>query len=307
MEDVADCLGWATGNKCGECFVCHTVAVFHEVRRILRDDGTLWLNLGDTFDKGQTMVPARCALALKEDGWKLVQDIIWYSPNKMPESVTNRCTKSHEHIFLMANGNNHYFDRVAIQTNATPTKHTAQDKSRQAIGMNRKPSGNQVPGTKWYTGEKANKRDVWVVNIRGYSGLHFATFSPELITPCILAGTSEHGCCAECGKPYERVTESYNGRLVGWTNPIIPQTRTIGWQKCCDCATSEVNPCTVLDPFVGSGTTVAVSIHNGRSGIGIDLSEVYLMNNAIPRIEQVMLYSSMSATNHDRPLDGKWD
>ena len=313
MEDADDCLGWATKKPCGACFVCHMVEVFSELRRVLRDDGTLWLNLGDTFDNGQGMVPAAVAMALRADGWKLVQDIIWAKPNPMPESVTNRCSKSHEHIFLLAKGNKYYFDSVAIEEpgktaykssdfipKSDKDRNGDKTDARQASRHNR--TDDVVLGT-------ANKRDVWSVPTRGYPGAHFACYSPELITPCILAGTSEHGCCAECGRQYERVAVKVGGRasevedeskdrsipsnrngLAGSGSTMcgtIPRRETAGWRKACGCATDEVEPCAVLDPFCGSATTVATALQLGRAGVGIDLSEEYLLKCAIPRIVAV--------------------
>jgi hypothetical protein len=317
-ESVADCLGWATKKPCGSCFVCHMVEVFTEVRRVLRDDGTVWLNLGDTFDGDQQMIPASVALALKADGWVLRQDIIWYAPNKVPESVTNRCTKSHEHIFLLAKSTDYYYDMVAIEEEATPTRIVVKGKSLslgQCKGMGIEPkSGNAVPGSIVETGNTKNKRDVWVVTTGSKSGTHFATFSDKLITPCILAGTSEYGCCAVCGKPYTRLivkgrtsddgsTKGFGykrDRSFDWSrngkegtgstlDTGIPTKETVGWQKECACSTTEVLPCTVLDPFVGSGTTVVTSMQLGRAGVGIDLSEEYLVNYAIPGIEKVFV------------------
>jgi hypothetical protein len=154
------------------------------------------------------------------------------------------------------------------------------------------------------------KKDTFVVSTRGYPGAHFATFNPKLITPCILAGTSEHGCCAECGGPYERVVIRSGGISVDGSSEnrdrsfpsqrnglpgsnstldgVVATKETIGWRRVCGCQTDKVVPCTVLDPFVGSGTTVATSLLLGRAGVGIDLSEVYLRENAIPRIEAAL-------------------
>ena len=276
-ESLADC-NTRGQAQCGRCFVCSMVSVFREVHRVLRDDGTLWLNLGDTFtDGGQGMVPALVALALREDGWLLRQDIIWYALNKIPEPVTDRFVKSHEHIFLLTKSKEYYYDHVGVQE-----------------------SNN---------GRLVNKRDVWVVPTSArYPGSHSATFSPKLITPCILAGTSEHGCCAGCGKPYERVVVRVGGvvtdkqedtnrdRSFDWSrngkagsgstlDGTIALKETVGWQRTCGCKTDAVTPVVVLDPFVGSGTTVVTALELGRIGVGIDLSETYLREIAIPRIE----------------------
>ncbi len=235
----------------------------------------------------------------------MVQDIIWYAPNKMPESVTTRCAKSHEHIFLMAKANGYYFDSEAIRQPAAENNRPHKYKRSRPNDPYQEQDGDRSDDGSWGREETANKRDVWVVPTQGYRGAHFAVFSPKLIEPCILAGTSEHGCCAECRKPYERVvvktgevkTEpnedrdrsfewSRNGK-TGSLDGVHPRRDTVGWRKMCGCLTDEVMPCIVLDPFVGSGTTVATAMQLGRAGIGIDLSETYLTENAIPRIELV--------------------
>lgn len=306
-EKVADCLGWARGTPCDDCYVCHMVEVFSEVYRVLRDDGTLWLNLGDTFNGGQGMVPEAVAMALRANGWKLAQRIIWYSPNKMPESVTNRCSKSHEHIFLLTKGDDYYFDHVAIQEPAVRAGSIPRGNKKVDISRNDSDRDMTIP-----VSENKNKRDVWIVPTKGYPGAHFATFSSTLITPCILAGTSEAGCCAMCEKSYERIInrsylprtgggdffgravppighEEANGKLGQHRDyPGDPIITTIGWHKVCGCTSADMVPCIVLDPFVGSGTTVATALELGRHGVGIDLSEDYLVNHAIPRIQTAM-------------------
>jgi DNA modification methylase len=183
-----------------EAFVAELVAVFREVRRVLRDDGTLWLNLGDSYartggtdrkvpetakvgstrntleqmsdrtsraasiglkDKDLIGIPWRVAFALQADGWYLRQDIIWHKPNPMPESVRDRCTKAHEYIFLLSKSPRYYFDSEAM---AEPA----------------------ASGTR-------NRRSVWTVATRPFKGAHFATFPPDLIEPCILAGAPAGG------------------------------------------------------------------------------------------------------------------
>lgn len=175
-----------------EAFVDELVDVFREVRRVLKDDGTLWLNLGDSYagncsqasnngragfgnprerlvnrksdglkNKDLIGIPWRVAFALQADGWYLRQDIIWHKPNPMPESVKDRCTKAHEYIFLLSKSQRYFFDAEAI---AEPS----------------------------FNGEGVkNKRSVWTVNVKGYKEAHFATFPEELISPCILAGSRE--------------------------------------------------------------------------------------------------------------------
>jgi site-specific DNA-methyltransferase (adenine-specific) len=210
-------------------FVDELVSVFREVHRVLRDDGVLWLNLGDSYagnnsrasnngragfgapregvfsrtgeglkPKDLVGIPWMVALALRDDGWYLRQDIIWHKPNPLPESVKDRCTKSHEYLFLLTKSPSYYFDYQAIREPAV---------------------GSTDDGLK-------NKRSVWSVPVRPYKGSHFATFPTELIRPCILAGSPPGGV--------------------------------------------------VLDPFGGSGTTVAVSLEERRTGVAIELNQEYL-------------------------------
>lgn len=183
-----------------EIYVQKLAAVFREVRRVLRPDGTLWLNIGDSYNayngnrgpsasfqsttekalpslpKGYGLtckelknkdlvgIPWRVAFALQADGWYLRQDIIWHKPNPMPESVTDRCTKAHEYLFLLSKSERYYFDAEKIQ-------------EKTAFGV----------------AEKRNKRSVWSVNVQPFHGAHFATFPPALIEPCILAGCPDGG------------------------------------------------------------------------------------------------------------------
>ncbi len=250
-------------------YVQKLVNVFREVKRVLRDDGTLWLNLGDSYagsgngssdyrEDGASIskndnkygnhkplsnvpaknllgIPWRVAFALQADGWYLRSDIIWAKPNPMPESVKDRCTKSHEYIFLLSKNARYYYDSESIKENGVYPKGT-----KGAKGSAERSSTDKVnsrpPEYKIYDG-KRNKRDVWTVTTKPYKGAHYATFPPDLIEPCILAGCPEGGI--------------------------------------------------VLDPFAGSGTTVMVANRNNRKGIGLDLSWKYLIDNAKVRIENM--------------------
>jgi DNA modification methylase len=198
------------------------------------------------------------AFALRSDGWYLRQDIIWAKPNPMPESVKDRCTKSHEYIFLLSKSARYYYDNEAIMELATgfdgrkDTKYKGGPKDMAGGAHERwqyknlQPDGqqpntmhlNRLEGNE-YMSPVRNKRDVWTVTTKPYKGAHYATFNPELIKPCILAGAPEGGI--------------------------------------------------VFDPFVGSGTTVATAIQLGRKGIGLDLSLTYLYENAKDRIKAEML------------------
>ena len=219
-------------------YVASMVAVFREVRRVLRDDGTLWLNLGDSYanvrvsTSGQFVhngelrdkinggnrshqpglkakdlcgIPWRVAFALQADGWYLRQDIIWSKPNPMPESVTDRCTKAHEYLFLLSKRERYYYDAEAIAEASIRAGEIPGGCYAEKLGdgqfvvANRYAAGI-VPATR-------NKRSVWEIATAPFSEAHFATFPPALIEPCIKAGTSEKGCCAKCGKPWARQVE----------------------------------------------------------------------------------------------------
>jgi len=313
-------------------YVAKMVEVFREVRRVLRDDGTVWLNLGDSYSaggrgKGQDGsiqqgntgsvtgavlnswkvegfknknllgIPWRVAFGLQADGWYLRQDIIWSKPNPMPESVTDRCTKSHEYIFLLAKSQKYYYDYEAIKEPINSSNPTSSKEYREMIGRKSgineivrwdesdarsKPIGNPADG-------KRNRRSVWTVTTKPFRGAHFATFPKDLIEPCILAGTSAHGCCSKCGQPYERVMEKTGEFQRRWStnnaegSPYESQSsmqntyRTAGWSVDCPCGCSApVVPCTVLDPFTGSGTTCVVALNHGRKFIGTELNPDYI-------------------------------
>lgn len=245
-------------------FVAALVAVFREVRRVLRDDGTVWLNLGDSYATGTKAarqegnksfgastakaqqinrigtpeglktkdligIPWRVAFALQADGWYLRQDIIWHKPNPMPESVRDRCTKSHEYVFLLSKSPRYYYDHEAAKEPVAEASiaRLEQDIESQ-IGTTRANGGRKTNGNLKAVGGhdgKRNRRSVWTVTTRPYKGAHFATFPPDLIAPCVLAG------CPEGGK--------------------------------------------VLDPFGGSGTTAGVAMAHGRNAVLCELNPDY--------------------------------
>ena len=249
------------GNETSvEEYLQKLVRVFREVRRVLREDGTLWVNMGDSYatrsgkqpptntrnSYGHTEkrtpqgskykdligVPWQLAFALREDGWYLRQDIVWYKTNAMPESVKDRCTKSHEYIFLLSKSERYYFNAAAIREPVTSIKGNArtfrgggtyvggQSYSNSAC-VERKSHGNCENQAGY-----RNKRDVWPVSTTGFRGAHFAVFPEKLIEPCVVAGCPESGI--------------------------------------------------VLDPFMGSGTTGVVAKRLGREFIGIDLNSEYV-------------------------------
>jgi len=249
-----------------DAYVAKMVAVFREVRRVLRDDGTLWLNLGDSYagsGKGRNTdgtrtdfsglsgasggctegtqpiykdipglkskdlvgIPWRVAFALQADGWWLRQDIIWHKPNPMPESVTDRCTKAHEYIFLLTKSARYYYDNEAVKEESV----YPEDNRKSRVNENAKDFQREL-GNRLEKGDKTypyrNRRSVWTVTTKPFKGAHFATFPPDLIEPCILAGSAADTL--------------------------------------------------VLDPFSGAGTTGVVAVQHGRRYIGIELNPDYL-------------------------------
>lgn len=170
-----------------ELYINNLVSVFAKVHRVLRNDGTVWVNLGDTYgkEKGLIGIPWKFAFAMQEFGWYLRQDIIWHKPNPMPESVKDRCTKSHEYIFLLSKKPHYYFDSEAISEEAN---YKGVDRGGST---NRYEQNNFGGDNRQY--DKRNKRSVWSVCPSAYKEAHFAVFPEELITPCILSGSPKYG------------------------------------------------------------------------------------------------------------------
>ena len=166
-------------------YVQRMVQVFREVKRVLRDDGTVFVNLGDTYGSGKqlTGIPWRVAFALQDDDWILRQDIIWHKPNPMPESVQDRCTKAHEYVFLLTKQPRYYYDMTAIQeaavcgSNGSSFVSEYDIQTKPNLGKGKREDSNV-----------RNKRSVWTVATAPYQGAHFATMPPKLVEPCILAG-----------------------------------------------------------------------------------------------------------------------
>lgn len=240
-----------------EAYVAEMVSLFREVRRIITDDGVLWLNLGDTYmgnnsrgssgqragfseTKRETVVnrkgsglkqkdlvgiPWRVAFALQADEWYLRQDIIWAKPNPMPESVTDRCTKAHEYLFLLTKSSRYYFDNAAIKE---PSANLGKTKIRfggNKDGDDKDPKHATKSGNEYIDTGTRNKRSVWTIPTKPFQGAHFAVMPEALVEPCVLAST----------KP----------------NDLI------------------------LDPFTGSGTVGVVALRHGRHFVGVELKRDY--------------------------------
>jgi len=192
---------YGLGNEClgleptPDLYVAHMVEVFREVRRVLRDDGTVWLNLGDSFHNKQLVgIPWRVAFALQADGWWLRSDIIWHKPNPMPESVTDRPTKSHEYVFLLSKSARYFYDQEAVKEEAiyAGKRVTLGPKSlsrAQADASGRPRSGN-ANAEAVIVAAGRNRRTVWTISTKAYRGAHFATFPTDLVEPCVLAGSA---------------------------------------------------------------------------------------------------------------------
>lgn len=274
-------------EKTPEEYIEKIVAGFREIKRVLRDDGTLWLNLGDSYathggckgskhshnfrpadvaeregiyrakpfgaqiglkEKDLVGIPWRCAFALQADGWYLRQDIIWHKPNPMPESVTDRCTKSHEYIFLLSKSSKYYYDQEAIkeeQTESTIERAAYgwagrtddnSNGSRTGSTFKRMAESGEKIGTIPANGMR-NKRSVWSISTKPYREAHFATFPPEIPRLCILAGSKKGD--------------------------------------------------TILDPFCGSGASGEVALKLDRNFIGIELNEQYVNDLIIPRLNNI--------------------
>jgi DNA modification methylase len=235
-------------------------------------------------------IPWRVAFALQSDGWWLRQDIIWAKPNPMPESVRDRCTKAHEYLFLLAKSERYFYDAEAVSEALSGKPHAPGNKCSADGGHLRNDFGTDAMQRVWGASGRRNRRSVWTVTTKPYSGAHFATFPPKLIEPCILAGCPER-CCAECGAGWERVVERTAAtpqQRTGYTmhcggrndgerpGHFVDHTcRTIGHRPTCECNAATI-PGTVLDPFAGSGTTLAVAIEHGRNSIGIELNPAYI-------------------------------
>jgi DNA modification methylase len=366
----------STCTKCGawygafgleptpELYVANTVEILREIRRVLRPDGVIWWNLGDSYagsgqgwqhkdggsiqrkwlesygtgrppgyissatasglkPKDLTLIPARVALAAQADGFWVRAMVIWEKPNTMPESVKDRPTESHEYILLLTKSERYFYDADAVRE---PHKQASLERVQQKWADATKYDEDGAPDRQhsWQREREEmthachpggrNLRSVWRFATIPYMGAHFAVFPPELPRRCILAG-SPPKVCAECGAPYERMTErepvpypggshgnyvqkgrppggnyAIKGRPPGGQENADSSTLgkveyyrvvTVGWQPTCECHADlpadqrPTRPAIILDPFAGSGTTLKVAEDLGRWWVGIDICEQY--------------------------------
>jgi len=360
-----------------EAFIAKMVDVFRALRRVLRDDGTLWVNLGDSYvnhsipgggdptigkrnigkskyrstrvenlkPKDLMMMPARVAIALQADGavdaramvmieriktallndydnwdsiplhtrheiellnseweqahkggWYLRSEIIWSKPNPMPESATDRPANAHEKVYLLSKKPRYFYDAESVKEKAVDSGTRKRDKTKYASTTDQsKPDSWLIDCN--YAESGRNLRNVWTIATHPFAKAHFATYPPKLVEPCIKAGTSERGCCPECGASWVRVVEKSGGTIgkswhdhnndremglqqmtpadIAKTKDGTYETKTIGWNPSCKCNAGDPVPSVVLDPFGGSCTTAEVALRLNRSFIMIELSEPY--------------------------------
>lgn len=329
-------------------YVAALVEVFRQVRRVLRDDGVCWINLGDSYssggmsnpstkstlgggkdrgaadysivrkaptglaDKQLLGIPWRVAFALQDDGWYLRSDIIWSKPNCMPESVTDRPTRAHEYVFLLAKSARYFYDAAVIAEPVAEQRPITTWVERKAAGepMRRGDPGESGHVTRTATlssNPTRNKRTVWTISTQSYSGAHYATMPEALIEPCILAGSSAQAC-EHCGAAWVRVTEDpYKGQKgslasgeVGEANSVgslrdengiihwgdnhpsksakwWTTRETTGFSPSCACPDNTGSTASVvLDPFAGSGTVGRVALRLQRRAVLIELSATYI-------------------------------
>ena len=269
------CAAWlgSLGNEpTPELFIEHLVLIFEEVKRVLRDDGTLWVVIADSFsDKSLCMVPAMLAIALRDDRWYLRADCHWLKPNTMPSSQRDRPTTDYEHVFLLSKSAKYFYDGEAVKEPATTKSKRAGKNSRANVDRDIRllTKQDRINSGSYQTYNDRNKdvppdttrtlRTTWSIPTQATSFKHFAIYPERLVEIPISAGTSEYGCCASCGTPYERIVEKVQLHMSGSgqsgnppsgkngpdmqgggetgdiRNGPVTITKTVGWEKMCGC------------------------------------------------------------------------
>ena len=282
-----------------DAYVTRLVTVFRELRRVLRPDGTLWLNIADSYLPGKQLagVPWRVALALQADGWILRSDCIWHKPNPLPSPVTDRPTVAHEYLFLLARSEGYYYDQVAAAEPSIWQPGMSEDKPRGSFN-GKYDNADGLQGSFRAIRATRNKRSVWTVPTSPSALQHFAMMPRKLAEQMLLASCPAR-VCAACGAPYKRVVQKpdmserptrSNGAKTsveyelskGWgdrpksagqayqewrnANPDV----TLGFEPSCSCA-ADVHPGIVIDLFAGTGTTLLEAQKLGFHYVGIDL------------------------------------
>ena len=300
-------------------YIRNLVEVGREIRRVLRNDGTFYLNISDSYFKREKgwkhpmlkdgdlcMIPSRLAIALQEDGWWLVSEIVWAKTSSMPENAPRRPSTAHEKIYLFAKSyKDYYFDNLGLGD-------TEKDSDRLM-----------------------GPRNVWRLKIPlNPDAAHFAVFPPDLVERCLKLGTSAGGCCPECLAPFRRIIQKVGGARGDNRKRILPNDvataamletrrmkvggktissihRTVGfikripmgWERSCDCqGQGKAIPAIVLDPFMGSGTTALVARENNREYVGYDLNPDYVQIVAGKRLEKFRGVRKIS--DYNEPLSG---
>lgn len=309
-------------------YVSHLADVFDALKRVLHPSGTLWLNLGDSYAGGGTGkqgksgqradrsftaeglgakpiaglkpkdligIPWRVAFELQSRGWYLRDAITWAKANPMPSSVSDRCTSSYEMFFQLSLRPTYYFDAYAIRE---PISETSKARYKYGFGGGKASRVKETDNPTYLVGDRQsdgfrNKRNVWTLPTEPSRIKHYAMMPTRLIEPAILAGSSEHGVCADCFEPYRRVlSKSRAPTRPGTTTKIegatsdeygnrdpqrhITTTTHLGWEPGCNCGCPDILPSVIIDPFAGAGTVGLVARRLGRSFIGIELKPDYV-------------------------------
>jgi DNA modification methylase len=304
-------------------FLDNLMLVMMEVWRVLRDDGCVFVNIGDGYKaKSLCLVPQRFAIRCQEAGWIIRSEIILQKVNPIPESVNDRCSRSHEQVWMLTKQGSYFWDKEAVMEKTrriAKVRWKESDLKKYSCDPRLEKQGTYKGWRKYCPTsavKKRNIRSVWTLSTESHPETHFATFSSKLIDIIVRAGSSP-GACEICGAPWRRVVEreevttnpetmEYSGknyaeggrsagrRLLMQMSELrglgrdhdVPylKTRTVGWRKTCECDCAGTGRCVVLDPFVGIGTSVLVAEKHGRAGVGMDLSKEYLWDIALKKI-----------------------